>query len=165
MEKTIVDRSLLNNIDEIIERYNCDKHNLLTILQESQGLIPEHYIPEVVAKHIGLRLNMPISKVYDVITFFSALNDRPKGKHVIQLCKSSVCRLNKYQSLRDILERELLIKMGETTEDGSFTLEYSACFGACDVSPAFRIDDKVYGNLTEGKIIEIINDYRGISHG
>ncbi|WP_432662294.1 NAD(P)H-dependent oxidoreductase subunit E [Wukongibacter baidiensis] len=165
MEKTIVNRSLLNRIDDIIKKYDFDKHNLLTILQESQSLIPNHYIPEVVAKHIGLELGVPISKVYDVMTFFSALNDRPKGTHVIQLCKSSVCRLNKYQTVRDILERELGIEMGGTTKDGSFTLEYSACFGACDVSPAFRIDEKVYGNLTEAKIIEIINDYREVNHG
>jgi len=165
MEKTIVDRGLLNSVDKIIEKHNFEKHNLLTILQETQSLISSHYIPEVVAKHIGLKLNIPISKVYDVITFFSALNDKPKGKHVIQLCKSSVCRLNKYQTVRDVLENELGIEMGQTTEDGSFTLEYSACFGACDVSPAFRIDEKVYGNLTKDKIIEIINDYRGINHG
>lgn len=165
MGKTIVDRNLLNSIDDIIKKYDFDKHNLLTILQEAQALVPNHYIPEEVAKHIGLKLNVPNSKVYDVITFFSALSDKPKGTHVIQLCKSSVCRLNKYQTVREILERELGVKMGETTKDGAFSLEYTACFGACDVSPAFRIDDKVYGNLTEGKIIEIINDYRGINHG
>ncbi len=165
MEKTIVDRSLLNSIDDIMEKNNFDKHSLLTILQETQSLIPNHYIPEVVAKHIGLKLGIPISKVYDVITFFSALSDKPKATHVIQLCKSSVCRLNKYQTVRDVLERELGIEMGQETSDGIFSLEYSACFGACDVSPAFRIDERVYGNLTEAKIMEIINNYRGASHG
>lgn len=165
MEKTIVDRNLLKNVDKIIEKHNFNKHNLLTILQETQSLIPSHYIPEIVAKYISLKLDTPISKIYDVITFFSALNDKPKGKHIIQLCKSSVCRLNKYQTVRDVLESELGINMGQTTKDGAFTLEYSACFGACDVSPALRIDEKVYGNLTEAKIVEIINDYRGINHG
>nr|AIZ97534.1 NAD-reducing hydrogenase large subunit HoxE [Caloranaerobacter ferrireducens] len=72
--------------------------------------------------------------------------------------------MNKYQKVREILERELGIKMGETTEDGEFSLEYTACFGACDISPAFRIDDKVYGNLNETKIKEIINSYRRINH-
>jgi NADH-quinone oxidoreductase subunit E len=165
MEKTIVDRSLLKSIDDILEKNDFDKHNLLTILQETQSLIPNHYIPEEVAKHVGLRLNIPTSKVYDVITFFSALSDKPKGTHVIQLCKSAVCRLNKYQTVRSILERELDIKMGETTADGAFSLEYTACFGACDVSPAFRINERVYGNLTEAKIIEIISNYRGSNHG
>ncbi|SHK27045.1 NADH-quinone oxidoreductase subunit NuoE family protein [Paramaledivibacter caminithermalis] len=165
MEKNIGNKNLIKDIDSILEKYDFDNHNLLPILQETQSLIPNHYIPEEVAKYIALKLNTPTSKVYDVISFFSSLSDKPKGLHVIQLCKSAVCRLNKYQTVRDILERELGIKMGEISDDGLFSLEYTACFGACDISPAFRIDNRVYGNLTEDKIIEIINNYRRFNHG
>ncbi|WP_069651002.1 complex I 24 kDa subunit family protein [Caloranaerobacter ferrireducens] len=164
MEKFTTKRSLFDKIDSILEKHNWNKNDLLAILLETQSNISQNYIPEEVAKYISIKLNIPTSKVYDVITFFSALNDKPKGKHVIQLCKSTTCRLNKYQKVREILERELGIKMGETTEDGEFSLEYTACFGACDISPAFRIDDKVYGNLNETKIKEIINSYRRINH-
>lgn len=164
MEKFTTKRSLFDKIDSILEKHNWNKNDLLAILLEIQSNISQNYIPEEVAKYISIKLNIPTSKVYDVITFFSALNDKPKGKHVIQLCKSTTCRLNKYQKVREILEEELGIKMGETTEDGEFSLEYTACFGACDISPAFRIDDKVYGNLNETKIKEIINSYRRISH-
>lgn len=162
MENFKIDRNLFNKIKAILSEHENDQNNLLAILLEIQSLIPENYIPEEVAKYVSLELNTPTSKIYDVITFFSALSDKPKGKHVVQLCKSTVCRLNKYQNLRGFLEKELGIKMGETTEDGLFTLEYSACFGACDISPAFRIDDKVYGNLDEHRTIEIINSYRGV---
>ncbi len=162
MDKFKVDQELIAKIDRILESYDYDDNSVVNILLEIQSHIPENYIPEEVAKYVGIELGIPTSKVYDVITFFSAINDKPKGRHVVQLCKSSVCRLNKYQTIRDVLEEELKIKMGETTKDGQFTLRYSACFGACDISPAFRIDDKVYGNLTKGKIKEIINTYRGL---
>lgn len=165
MENFKLTRHLASKIDAILESHETDKNNLVNILLEVQSLIPQNYIPEEVAKYVALKLNVPTSKVYDVITFFSALSDKPKGRHVIQLCKSTVCRLNKYQTVRDILERELGITMGETTKDGEFSLEYTACFGACDISPAFRIDEKVYGNLDENKIVEILNSYRRINHG
>lgn len=166
MEKFKIDSNLFNNIQEILTNHKHDQNGLIAILLQVQSLIPGNYIPEEVARFIGMKLDIPSSKIYDVITFFSALSDKPKGRHVIQLCKSTVCRLNKYQTLRGFLEKELGITMGETTEDGMFTLEYSACFGACDISPAFRIDDKVYGNLNETKTTEIINSYRGlVKHG
>ncbi len=165
MENFKINRDLFNKIKEILSNHQNDQNNLLAILLEIQALIPENYIPEEVARYVHIELDTPISKIYDVITFFSALSDKPKGMHVVQLCKSTVCRLNKYQTLRGFLEKELGIQMGETTENGLFTLEYSACFGACDISPAFRIDDQVYGNLDEDKTIEIINSYRGANNG
>ena len=70
--------------------------------------------------------------------------------------------VNKYKTLRDILEKQLGIKVGETTFDNKFTLMYTPCFGACDISPAFRIGEEVYGKLSEEKISEIIQSYRGM---
>ena len=162
MTETIIDKNLFLQINKVLEKYRYEKHNLLAILMETQDLIPQHYIPREAAAFIGEQLDVPYSKVYDVISFFSALSEKPKAHHVIQLCKSTTCRVNKYQTVRDILEKKLNIKMGETTSDGKFALEYSACFGACDISPAFRIDSEVFGNLTEQKINEIIERYRGV---
>ncbi|MFZ5969648.1 MAG: NAD(P)H-dependent oxidoreductase subunit E [Bacillota bacterium] len=161
MQEAILDKNLFVKIDSIIERYHTNKHDLVGILLETQDLIPQHYIPREVAAYIGEQLSVPFSKVYDVISFYAALSEKPKAKHVIQLCKSTVCRVNKYQTVREVLESELGIRMGETTPDGKFALEYSACFGACDVSPSFRIGSEVYGHLNETKIKEIIENYRG----
>ncbi|KXG76142.1 NADH-quinone oxidoreductase subunit NuoE family protein [Thermotalea metallivorans] len=161
MMETTLDKDLFDKIDGIIHAYEHDRHNLVQILLQAQDLIPRHYIPMEVATYIGEQLGVPLSKVYDVISFYSALSDRPKAQHVIQLCKSTTCRVNKYQTVRDVLERELDIKMGEITSDGKFALEYSACFGACDISPAFRIDTEVFGNLNEEKIRQILDRYRG----
>ncbi|MEG0371739.1 MAG: NAD(P)H-dependent oxidoreductase subunit E, partial [Clostridium sp.] len=83
-------------------------------------------------------------------------------QHIIQICDSTACRVNKFQTLKDALEEELGIKVGETTEDGKFTLMLTPCFGACDISPAFRIADEVFGSLTLESIKDIIDSYRRI---
>jgi NADH-quinone oxidoreductase subunit E len=132
----------ISKIKNIIDKHEDDKHNLLAILLEIQAIVPEQYISKEVAEFISKRLGVSLSRVYDVITFYSALSDKPRGK--------------------DVLEEQLSIKVGETTPDGKFTLKYTPCFGACDISPAFRIGDEVFGNLTKEKIKEIISNYGGM---
>ncbi|MEA3422333.1 MAG: NAD(P)H-dependent oxidoreductase subunit E, partial [Bacillota bacterium] len=80
-------------------------------------------------------------------------------ENVISVCDSSVCRVNGNAQLVELLEEALEIKMGEVTADGKFALKYTPCFGACDISPAIRINDDVYGNLNKDKVQEIINSY------
>ena len=160
MQCTTIDFVSQEKIRDILERFNREAHNLLAILLEVQKIIPMNYIPMEVAEFVSEELDIPLSRIYDVITFYSALSDKPRAKNIIQLCKSTVCRVNKYQTLSDVIEKELGIKVGETTKDGEFSLVYSPCFGACDISPAFRINEKVYGKLNQKKITEILNFYR-----
>lgn len=160
MKTFAFDENLRTHVTQIIDSQEKDKLNLLAMLLEIQSIIPEQYIPVEVAEFISDELDIHLSKIYDVITFYSALSDKPRAQHVIQLCKSTACTVNKYHTLQAILERELGIKVGEKTSDGKFAIEYSACFGACDISPAFRIGEYVYGNLTEKKAKEIIENYR-----
>lgn len=148
-------------IDKILEKHDMSKHNLVGILLDVQALSPQHYIAKEQAEYISEKLNLFVSNVYDVITFYSALSDKPKGKYVIQVCNSTCCKVTKYEKIKSAIEKELGISVGEITPDGTFSFEYSSCFGACDVSPAIRIGEKVYGNLDEAKVINIINNYRG----
>lgn len=156
------DSCLVQKLDEILEKNDMSKFNLIAILLEVQSIIPNNYIPEEVASYISDKLNVPLSKVYDVISFYAALSDKPMGRYVIQICKSTCCKINKYEKILETLENELGIKCGETTSDGRFTLEYSSCFGACDISPAIRINHRIYGNLDESKVKEIINYYKEV---
>lgn len=162
MNQCILDNVLLQKINEILQNHEMSKYDLVGILLEIQDEIPSHYIPSDVADYVGEMLDVPLSKVYDVITFYAALSDKPRGRNVIQLCKSTCCKINKYEKVLEVLEVELGIQVGETTEDGLFTLEYSSCFGACDVSPAMRIGNEVHGNLDEKKVKELIRRYRGM---
>lgn len=148
-------------IDKILEKYDKQKHNLVGILLDVQAMSPQHYITKEQAEYISEKLNIFVSNVYDVITFYSALSDKPKGKYVIQVCNSTCCKVTKYEKIKNAIEKELGISVGGITSDGIFSFEYSSCFGACDISPAIRIGEKVYGNLDEAKVINIINNYRG----
>lgn len=150
-------------IDKILTKHEWSKHNLIGILTDVQALSPEHYITKEQAEYISSKLNIFVSNVYDVITFYSALSDKPKGKYVIQICNSTCCKVTKYDKIKNAIEKELGIGIGEITPDGMFSLEYSSCFGACDISPAVRIGEKIYGNLDETKIIDIIKNYGGES--
>ncbi|WP_315110317.1 NAD(P)H-dependent oxidoreductase subunit E [Clostridium intestinale] len=147
-----LEKDLYLKIEEIIEKYENNKNNILGILLEVQAIAPQQYISADIAKFVSRSLGTSLSRTYDVITFYSALSDKPRGQYVIQICNSTACMVNKYETLKDVLEQQLEIKIGETTNDGVFTLIYSPCFGACDVSPAFRIGDEIFGELSKKRL-------------
>lgn len=145
-------------VKDVLQGYPGDKY-LLGILKDVQarlGWLSDEAITEV-ARELGL----PSSKVYGVATFYSLFNTEPKGEHIIRVCESAPCYIKGAQNVVDILQDELGISVGETTEDKKFTLEAVSCLGVCGVAPAMMIDDTVYGNLTRERIVEIIEEYRG----
>lgn len=153
--------SLLNKTDNIIEKYNGSKERLIQILLDLQKASGQNYIPEVCIEEISEKLDIPLGKVFEVATFYSMFNRKPKGKYAIEICKSAPCHVTGAKSLSKMFEEALGIKMGETTSDNLFSLQYSNCFGGCDMAPAVKINEKIYGNLTTEKIKEIIDMYRG----
>jgi NADH:ubiquinone oxidoreductase subunit E len=161
MSKNLVGVNQYEEIDKILKKHDMNKHNLVGILADVQDLSPEHYITKEQAEYISERLGIFLSNVYDTITFYSALSDKPKGKYVIQVCNGPCCKVMKYEKIKDAIEKELKTGIGEITHDGMFSFEYSSCFGACEISPAIRIGEKIYGNLDEKKVVEIIRNYRG----
>lgn len=160
MASITLEDELYLEVKKILNKYENNKNNLLAMLLEIQTIIPEKYIPKEVAKFISEYLGVKPARIYDVITFYSALSDKPRGQYVIQICDSTACKVNKYETLKDVLEQQLEVKVGETTDDGVFTLMYTPCFGACDISPAFRIGENVYGKLNKKKVKDIIHNYR-----
>ncbi len=147
--------------DSVCAKYDYDAVNLLPILQEIQRHSPRNYISEEMARIIAKKLVITESRVYDVITYFSALSSEPRGEVIIQICNSTTCNVNNNRDLIRWFEEELGIKVGETTPDNKFTLIFTHCFGACDVSPAVRIEDDVYGMLTREKVKDLIAAKRG----
>ena len=158
MSVTVTGKDLFADVQNIIDAHSNDKHDLLGILLEIQAIVPQQYISKEVAKFISEKLGISNNDVCEVVTFYSALSDKPRGRHIIQICNSTACMVNKYQTLRNVLEKQLGIKVGETTADNKFTLMYTPCFGACDIAPAFRIGEEVYGKLNEEKIKKIIEN-------
>jgi len=145
-------------IDAIIKNYQSNSTKLVGILLDIQDIIPKQYIPREVASYVSEKMNIPLSKTYDVISFYTALSDVPRADYVIQLCDSVVCKVTGNTILRDAITDLLGIKEQEATADGKYWLEYTPCFGACDISPAMRINGKVYGYLTSPDSVKAVLD-------
>ena len=145
---------------ELISKYPRSREYLLLILHELQRANPRNYLTPEDLRLAADYLNLPLSAVHDTVTFYTMFSLRPRGKHIIRLCDSPPCHLAGSWSLLSALKRELGIEVGETTPDGLFTLELTSCLGVCGVAPAMMVDDEVYGNLTEGRLREILDSYR-----
>jgi NADH-quinone oxidoreductase subunit E len=145
-------------VERILDRYGRDIKALLPCLetiQETSGYIT----PESVT-YLRDVLNIPAANIYSVATFYGLLTTRQQGKYVVRLCNSLSCKLNSANSILQVVEDELNIKHGETTEDNRITLEVVACLGLCDKAPAMMINDKIYGPLTKNAVMRIIADLK-----
>lgn len=134
------------------------QENLLTMAEDAQqkfGCVSEKFIFET-----AQALNIPVSEVYGVVSFYSFLSVKPLGKNVIRICKSIPCYLKNSQMMIESLKKELGIAPGETTADRRFSFQLTNCIGACDKSPAMLVNDDVHGHLTPEKISEILRSYK-----
>lgn len=136
-------------IDRIIADHGGDPTQLVGILLAVQAAAERKYISRNAAVYIAHKLGLKITQLYDVISFYSALYDRPRAKYPLEVCSSAACRVNDSDTLLDTLQDILGIGLGEVTYDGRFTIQTTPCFGACDQAPAVRVNGVVYGRLTD----------------
>ena len=116
-------------------------------------------VSAAVMQALAGEMDVSLSDVYGVASFYSFLSIRPLGRHVIRICRSVPCFLKSADSLAAQLENELDVRPGETTADGRFSLELVNCIGACDAAPAMLINDDVHGDLTPAKVRRILKKY------
>jgi len=129
--------------------------NLLEARQRTDGSLSEASLSGIAGD-----LNLPLSEVYGVASFYAFLSTKPQGKNVIRICKSLPCYLKNAPMIMESVSQNIGITPGQTTADGRFSFELTNCIGACDEAPAMLINDKVYGSLTSGKIADILKSYR-----
>jgi len=134
-----------------------ERHELLGMMKATQE--KSGYVSGEAMAHMAETAGMPIGDVYGLATFYAFLSTRPLGRHVIRICKSMPCLLQGGETLMEAIGEELGIAPGETTSDGRFSFELTNCIGACDEAPAMLVDDAVYGNLTRGKVREILQSF------
>ena len=153
------DNMLYRKLGKVIEEKKGLKNPLIEILHSAQKIFG--FIPEEVLNYISERLDIPLSKLYGVITFYRKFSCQPHGKYLINICTGTSCYFGGSQQLIGKLEKELGIKLGETTANGLFTLSSLRCLGVCSQSPALVINNDTYGcvDSTE-KIREIISRYK-----
>ncbi|MEW5803786.1 MAG: NADH-quinone oxidoreductase subunit NuoE [bacterium] len=144
----------VRKIDEIIDRFPRVPSSLMTVLQEIQ--IEYKYLPREALIAVAGKMGVPLSRVYNVATFYNAFSLIPRGRHIIHVCMGTACHVRGAAKILDELERILGIKAGETTEDMKFTLESVNCLGACALGPVMVIDGEYFGKVTPEKISSIL---------
>lgn len=147
---------------ELLKKYPAEKRFTLAILQDVQNKYG--FIPRETMNYISEYLNLPISDIYSMATFYKALSLNPKGKHIIKVCNGTACHIRGSNILIAELSEALNIKPGETTFDSLFSVEIVNCLGACALAPVMVIDGKYYGNMTKDKVEAILNEYREASY-
>lgn len=145
-------------LDEIISKHKDTKGALIPILHEAQDLYG--YLPAEVQSQIAKKLRIPLSEIYGVISFYHQFSLKPKGKYKISICMGTACYVKGAGAILDKLKEELNIDLGDTTEDGDFTLEECRCIGACGLAPVLTINDEVYGRLVKDDVGKIIDKCR-----
>jgi NADH-quinone oxidoreductase subunit E len=114
------------------------------------------YISEQAVKNLSKELNIPGIQIYEVITFYSFLSVKQKGEYIIRVCHSPSCYLKGSTNIFEELEKLLGIKVGEITDDGKFSIEYTSCIGCCNESPAILINNIPHTKLNPEKIKKIL---------
>lgn len=144
-------------LEEIIEKYKETPGALIPVLHEAQDLYG--YLPFEVQKIIADGLNIPVAKVYGVVTFYSQFSLNPKGKYRVSVCLGTACYVKGAAEILDKLKERLSIDVGECTDDGLFSLDSCRCIGACSLAPVVTVNDEVYGKLVPADIDGIIDKY------
>ena len=117
------------------------------------------YLSAEVQELVAKELNIPVSRVYGIVSFYSFFTMTPKGKYPISVCLGTACYVRGAEKVLDELKRQLKVEVGGTTPDGKFSLNCLRCVGACGLAPVAMIGDKVYGRLTPDKVKEVLAEY------
>jgi NADH-quinone oxidoreductase E subunit len=147
-------------VDEIVDRYGEVKRDaLIPILQAVQE--HEGFLSREAMVRVGQRLHLPVSKVYGVATFYNQFRFQPRGKFHVQVCRGTACHVKGSAKVLDAIKQNLKIDAGQTSKDGTFSLEVVACIGACGLAPAICINGEYHAGVTPDKVGKIVNSYRG----
>ncbi|MCB5234578.1 MAG: NAD(P)H-dependent oxidoreductase subunit E [Candidatus Cloacimonetes bacterium] len=149
---------LYDRLAEVIEEKKDLRNPLIEILRIAQEIFG--YLPIEVQEFIAEKMNMPASKIYGVVTFYNFFSMTPRGKYTLNVCTGTACFVKGAPRLIQMLSDELGVGMGETTEDGLFTMSAVRCVGACSLAPVFVIGEDTFGRIdTADKVKEIIKRY------
>jgi NADH-quinone oxidoreductase subunit E len=159
----ITEKQASQAIAEILSSHEKEERNLIPLLQEVQTRLG--YLPRKALQKIAGFLGMPAVEVWGVATFYNQFRFVPLGKYHTMVCMGTACHLAGGKLILEALERELDIKVGETTEEGNFSLERVACIGCCMLAPVVVIKDKIYPRMTPFKMEEALIPYKQEAQG
>ena len=157
--KVNLPKEKVDKINEICNSFDNDPGELINVLHETQHEFG--YLPAEVQDVIAHNLHVSVAHVYGVVTFYSFFSMLPKGEHPISICTGTACYVRGAEKVLDEFKRELGIKVGETTEDGKFSINCLRCVGACGLAPVVLVGERVYGRVSPDGVKAILEEYRG----
>lgn len=148
------DQEKYAELKKFIDSLPTQRGELIRVLHRAQGIFG--YLPREVQVFVAREMEVPVSKVYGVVSFYSYFTMKPKGKYEISVCMGTACYVRGAESVLEELRKKLGIEPGETTEDGKFSLRSLRCVGACGLAPVMMVGDKVYGRVTPDMVDTIL---------
>ncbi len=147
----------LERVGRVLERYRGKPGALIPVLEEVQAVTG--YLPDVLQEWIAVGMNVPMARVFGVVTFYSFFSRVPKGKHQIKVCLGTACYVRGANKILERLEKELGVQDGGVTPDRKFSLQSLRCVGACGLAPVMMVGDDTYGQVQPDKVKEILGTY------
>ena len=144
-------------LDGVLQKNEIDTENVIMILQDITARY--NYLPEVTLTYVARKLNIPISHIFSVATFYKAFSLTPRGKYIINVCTGTACHVRGAEKIKETIEGRLHIHEGETTEDFMFTLDTVRCLGCCALGPVITVNEKSHGGLDRKKTASLIEQY------
>jgi NADH-quinone oxidoreductase subunit E len=146
-------------LDRMIEEdFNNNKENLIMMLQAVQRRY--NYLPGPALNYLATKLDLPLSKVYGVATFYSTFSLEPRGRNIISLCLGTACHVRGAERIRERIEETLCVCEGQTTPDRRFTLETVRCIGCCSLGPVVKVNDDTHARIAADQIVKILDTYK-----
>jgi NADH-quinone oxidoreductase subunit E len=144
-------------LDQIIDRYAGEPSSLIQVLLEIQK--QNHWLPKEALERVSERLDVPLSRIQHVATFYKAFSLVPKGRHEIHICMGTACHVRGAQRVLESVEGLTGMRAGETDAELKFSLQTVNCLGCCALGPVMEIDGKTYGAMAPSKTAEVLNQY------
>jgi NADH-quinone oxidoreductase subunit E len=146
------------SVEAIIGRFDSDRGQLVSILQDIQG--EYRYLPKDALEKVSQILDIPLSQVYSVATFFRAFSLKPRGLHLVKVCLGTACHVRGANRILERVALDLGIDPGETSGDLTFTLETVNCLGCCALGPVVVVDETTFGQITTDKVAPMLGRYK-----
>lgn len=153
-----INKDKFDKLAEVIECHKNDKGALMPVMQAAQGIFG--FLPLEVQNFIAEGLNVPLTEVYGVSTFYSQFTLESNGEHLVSVCMGTACYVKGAEKVLERLAIELKVQPGKTTPDGKFTLQQTRCLGCCGLAPVMMIGDEVYGRLSADDVPGILAKYK-----
>ena len=145
------------NVSAIVDSFQNDRSQLVAILQEIQN--EYNYLKKEALEEVSQIMNIPVSQVYSVATFFRAFSLKPRGRHLINVCMGTACHVRGAAKVLEKIERDLSVDRGETTPDLKFTLETVNCVGCCAQGPMVIVDGEYSGQIKSNDVSQLLARY------